>query len=126
ARGYDEMLRGVEWLRTPLVPEGYVHGYQAYVCLFRPEKPSLNNVEQLNGRRNRLMTRLEELGISTRQGTHAAALVGYYSDKYGLTPEQFPNSYMAEQLSLTLPLYPQMTDAEQSLVCDSLMEAFDA
>ncbi|MBD0370354.1 MAG: DegT/DnrJ/EryC1/StrS family aminotransferase [Pyrinomonadaceae bacterium] len=124
ARDYDRMLGDVEWLATPVVPEGYTHGYQAYVCLFRPEEPGLNNVEELNRRRNELMTRLEDKGISTRQGTHAAALVGYYSEKYGLRPEQFPSAYIAEQLSLTLPLYAQMTEDEQSQVCHMLKEEF--
>ena len=123
---YDEALREFSWLEPPVVPSGCVHGYQAYVCLFRPEEPSREKVERLHRRRNELMMRLERRGISTRQGTHAAALVGYYAAKYGLRPEQFPNSYLAERLSLTLPLYAQMTEAEQSAVCENLREAFDA
>ena len=126
ASAYDEMLKDVAWLKTPLVPKEYVHGYQAYVCLFSPEAPTLDNVKRLNRQRDELMTRLEAKGIATRQGTHAAALVGYYSEKYGLTPEQFPNAYIAEHLSLTLPLYAQMTEAEQALVCRSLQENLSA
>lgn len=126
AHSYDEMLKDAGWLKTPFVPKGYVHGYQAYVCLFSSEKPTLNNVERLNRQRDEVMLRLEAKGIATRQGTHAAALVGYYSEKYGLRPEQFPNAYMAEHLSLTLPLYAQMTDEEQALVCRSLEETFSA
>lgn len=125
ARLYDEMLADVEWLETPLVPNGYVHGYQSYVCLFRPEEPTLDNLGQLHQQRNELMMRLEAKGIATRQGTHAPVILGYYTEKYGLRPEQFPNAYLADRLSLTLPLYAQMTDAEQDLVCESLREAFD-
>ena len=123
---YDEMLVGVEWLETPVVPDGYVHGYQAYVCLFRPEEPTLDNVNRLHQQRNELMMRLEAKGIATRQGTHAPVILGYYVEKYGLRPEQFPNACMADRLSLTLPLYAQMTDTEQDLVCQSLQEALDA
>jgi perosamine synthetase len=126
ARLYDEVLAEVNWLRTPEVPEGYVHGYQAYVCLFCPDEPSLYNVERLSRWRNELMLRLEAKGIATRQGTHAPVLVGYYAQKYGLHPEQFPRAYLADRLSLTLPLYAQMTDAEQGLVCHSLQEELDA
>jgi perosamine synthetase len=126
ARFYDEALAHLPWLRRQAAPEGYVHGYQAYVCLFRPEEPTLENVERLNRRRNDLMMRLERGGISTRQGTHAAALVGYYAERYGLRPEQFPNAHLAERLSLTLPLYPQMTGEEQSLVCRRIEEEFNA
>lgn len=126
AHAYDEMLKDVAWLKTPSVPEGYVHGYQAYVCLFSPEEPTLSDVERLSRQRNELMLTLEAKGIATRQGTHAAALVGYYTEKYNLRREQFPNSYMAEHLSLTLPLFAQMTRDEQELVCRELKEAFNA
>lgn len=124
ARIYDKMLTKVEWLEMPAVPNGFVHGYQAYVCLFRPEEPDLNNVKRLNLQRNELMTRLEEKGIATRQGTHAPVIQGYYAEKYSLRPEQFPNSYIADRLSLTLPLYAQMTEAEQALVANELQKAF--
>lgn len=122
---YDEALAGLDWLERPVVPEGNVHGYQAYVCLFRPERPSLENVEGLHRRRNAVMERLEELGISTRQGTHAPVIQGFYRDKYGLRPEQFPNSYVADRLSFALPLYAQMTDEEQSRVVAEVRRAFE-
>ncbi|MFN8490942.1 MAG: DegT/DnrJ/EryC1/StrS family aminotransferase [Caldilineaceae bacterium] len=126
AQRYDALLADLEWLDTPLVPEGYVHGYQAYVCLFRPEEPSLANVEWLNERRNAIMTLLEEKGIATRQGTHAPVTVGYYANKYGLQPAQFPNAHLAEQLTLALPLYAQMTLEEQDFVNRELRAAFKA
>lgn len=126
AEKYDELVSDVDWLRLPLTPEGYVHGYQAYVCLFQPEVPTLANVASLHQVRNALMTRLEEKGIATRQGTHAAALQTYYADKYGLRPEDFPNSHIADRLTVTLPLYVQMTDADQQQVVESLVEVFSA
>ena len=105
ARIYDTMLADVPWLKRPDVPEGYVHGYQSYVCLFCPDEPTLKNVEKLYRQRNDLMLRLEARGIATRQGTHAPVILGYYAQKYGLRPEQFPKAYLADRLSLTLPLY---------------------
>ena len=120
AQYYNQLLTEVEWLETPIVPDGLVHGYQAYVCLFRPEAPTLNNVDQLHQRRNELMMQLEAKGIATRQGTHAPVLQGYYTEKYALHPEQFPNAYLADRLGLTLPLYPQITEVEQALVHQNL------
>ncbi len=126
ARRYDEMLADVEWLDTPVVPEGHRHGYQAYVCLFRPEEPNLKNVARLHEQRNEVMMLLEEKGISTRQGTHAPVIQGYYAGKYNLRAEQFPNAYIADRLTLTLPLFPQMTEAEQELVNTNLRETVGA
>ncbi len=126
ARRYDEILSDLNWLDTPAVPAGHVHGYQAYVCWFHPEPPSLATAEGLHRRRNALMARLEAKGISTRQGTHAPVLLDYYAQKYELRPEHYPNAYLADRLSLTLPLFPQMTDAEQDLVRQELRDGFDA
>ena len=72
------MLAEVEWLEIPMVPEECIHGYQAYVCLFRPEEPTLSNAERLHRQRNELMMRLEAKGIATRQGTHAPVVLSYY------------------------------------------------
>ncbi len=126
AKFYDDMLAGMGWLQPPVVPEGCRHGYQAYVCLFRPEPPTLDNVERLHRQRNEVMKRLEAAGIATRQGTHAPVILGYYAQKYGLQRWQFPHAYLADRLSLTLPLYVQLTDAEQEFVCQALQEAIDA
>jgi dTDP-4-amino-4,6-dideoxygalactose transaminase len=72
------------------------------------------------------MQRLEEEGIATRQGTHAPVALGYYVQKYGLKPEQFHNAYIADRLTLTLPLFPQLTATEQELVCGRLSQLLDA
>lgn len=126
ARRYDEMLARLPWIAAPIVPEGHVHGYQAYVTLFRPEAPTLQSSEAMHERRNRIMTILENAGIATRQGTHAPVNTGFYANKYGIRPADFPNATIAERLTLALPLYPQMTNADQDLVVGTLRKAFDA
>lgn len=126
AREYDRALEDVAWLALPRVPDGYRHGYQAYVCLFRPEPLTMGNVERLHEWRNRLMARLEERGIATRQGTHAPVLQGYYRSKYDFAPADFPHATIADRLSLALPLYPGMTAEEQAYVVSELQQAFDA
>jgi perosamine synthetase len=125
ARAYDERLAGFDWLVRPAVPASDVHGWQSYVCLFRPEAPTLANVDRLHARRNALMARLEARGVATRQGTHAPVIQEYYAGRYGIRPGDFPNAYLADRLSLSLPLYPQMTDAEIDLVVSELALAID-
>jgi perosamine synthetase len=124
AARYDELLAGRDWLQLPVTPEGRVHGYQAYVCLFRPEEPTIDNVHELHRRRNAVMAELERRGIATRQGTHAPVLTGYYTRRYGLRPAAYPGSVVADRLSLALPLYPQLTDEEQATVVRELDAAF--
>jgi dTDP-4-amino-4,6-dideoxygalactose transaminase len=74
------------------------------------------NVARLYAQRNALMDALEAASIASRPGTHAVHMLGYYRDKYGFKPEDFPNAYLADHLTLTVPLYAQMTEAEQDFV----------
>lgn len=125
ARVYDNELRDLEWLVLPTDLEEYRHGYQSYVCLFCPEEPSLSNVNRLHKKRNELMRRLNAKGIATRQGTHAPTLTGYYARKYDLAAEQYPQAYIADRASMSLPLYPQMTELDQDRVISELRQTFD-
>jgi dTDP-4-amino-4,6-dideoxygalactose transaminase len=120
AAGYAERLAALDWLRTPQVPEGEEHGWQAYVCLFASEEPSLANARELHERRNALMEALEGQGIATRPGTHAPVETGLYRERYGLREGQFPAAHLAARLSLALPLFPGMTDADLDRVVDAL------
>jgi perosamine synthetase len=126
AARYDQALTDLEWLVPPTVPNGSQHGYQSYVSLFAPEPPDLERLQDLSRHRNAVMKAMDELGIATRQGTHAPVLQGYYARKYSLAPEAFPTSVIADRLSISLPLYPQMTDAEQDRVVESLRVVFAA
>jgi len=123
ATRYTEAFSQLKWLRPPIVPDEYVHGYQSYVCLFAPEQLdgiTPTRLEKLVGIRKELMQRLDQAGIATRQGTHAVHAIGYYREKYGLNVWDFTNSWLAENLSIAFPLYPQMTPQEQAYVLESV------
>jgi len=123
AERYHHLLQNEDWLRTPECPKGSIHSYQSYVCLFLQKKESLESkhidlkrVPLLHEKRNRVMEQLESNGIAMRQGTHAVHNLGYYRRKYQIKPEDYPKSLIAEKLSITFPLYAQMTDEEQDFV----------
>jgi dTDP-4-amino-4,6-dideoxygalactose transaminase len=120
AARYDALLAEFDWLQTPRVPEGDTHGYQSYVCVYRPETPTMANVDALFERRNAMMMSMEAQGVSTRQGTHAVHGLGLFRDRFGLRPEDYPQAWIAERVSLALPLFPTMTDAEQDRVVELL------
>jgi dTDP-4-amino-4,6-dideoxygalactose transaminase len=126
AAAYDALLGDFDWLELPATPPGGVHGYQSYVCLFRPAPPTLKSVGALRERRNRLMADLEADGIATRQGTHAAFMQSFYARKYQIPVESLPSSYLADRLSLSLPMYPGMTEAELETVAAALARAIGA
>lgn len=104
---YDRLLKALPWVQTPIEPEGYRHTYQSYVIWVRPDAPAS---------RNEIMLQLERQGIQSRPGTLAVHLTGYYRNKYGYRPEQFPVSKRAQEETITLPIFPGMTDADQDRV----------
>jgi perosamine synthetase len=120
ADAYGDLLASTEWLVPPRTPEGLRHGYQAYVCLFAPEPPGMENVDRLHARRNALMAALESDGIATRPGTHAAFAQGYYAQKYELSPADFPNAYLADRLTVALPLFAQMESDDLAYVAERI------
>jgi perosamine synthetase len=115
AKHYHELLSGVEELALPMATEKCSHTYQSYV------------VRLLKGgitKRNALMEHLYARGIQTRPGTHAVHRLGYYAQKYGLRPEDFPIASTCWDLTVTLPLFRGMTEQNQRLVTESLKEFF--
>jgi perosamine synthetase len=121
AERYNQLLSKEEWLKIPECPKGYIHSYQSYVSLIKfLKKPRVEEILLLNKKRNQLMERLGRKGIAVRQGTHAVHTLGYYRKKYHLKPEDCINSFIAEQLSITLPLYMQMNDEDQDFVIQEI------
>ena len=124
AARYDQALSECPFLLRPSVPEGFVHGYQSYVCLYAGGEsldcPTTEQVNRLNLRRNALMANLESKGISTSQGTHAVHTLGYYRSRYRLSDGDHPTAYAADRLSMALPLYVGMTDPEFESVIEAL------
>lgn len=116
AARYDEAFTDLDWLRTPVAPDGYGHGYQSYPCLFRPEEVTPVSVSRINALRNAWMDRLQQHGVSTRPATHAVHMLSYYRETYGLRPEDMPNAWAANDCSISLPLFHGMTEAEQDHV----------
>jgi perosamine synthetase len=128
ATRYDMLLHEIPEIKTPHIPEGYTHAYQSYVCLYKVDELELKNSETIdweqigkrNKERNLLMAALERNGISVRQGTHAVHTLGYYKNKYDLKDFDYPMSFIADQLSITLPLYFGITEQDQIRVAETL------
>lgn len=117
---YNEAFSQMDWLRTPITPEGYTHGFQSYPCLFMPEPVEATSISRINAARNAWMDALQQQGISTRPATHAVHILSYYAAKYGLVAEDFPNAYAADRCSFSLPLFHGMKEEEQAFVIDTV------
>jgi dTDP-4-amino-4,6-dideoxygalactose transaminase len=111
ARWYMDELGELGWLRMPAVPDGYDHGWQAFVTVVGEGAPM---------ERNQIMEALQERGIGTRPGTHAVPDLGAYRDRMDEDPERFSEALMLERRSLALPLHNRMTEDDYAYVVESL------
>ena len=64
---------------------------------------------------------LQYKGISTRPATHAVHMLSYYKNKYQIKDEDFPNAYMANECSISLPLFHGMKKEEQMYIIKTVL-----
>lgn len=109
---YTESLADIDWLLPPEVQKDCRHAWQAYVLYVNPEKAPLP--------RNEIMERLQAMGISTRPGTHAVHMLGYYAQRFHLKPEDFPVARDCNDHTMAIPLHNRMVRADFEHVVDAL------
>ena len=113
---YNRRLENINFFQLPIEMKNYQHGYQSYPCLFDIHNISLKNIEKINNNRNSFMDVLQQNGISTRPATHAVHMLDYYKRKYKLKSEDFTNAYIANECSISFPLFNGLTGDEQEYV----------
>jgi perosamine synthetase len=123
ALNYDEAFSSLDWLQIPYKNSCYEHGYQSYPCMFMPNEVTSSPVEEINSIRNAWMDELQKSGVSTRPATHAVHMLSFYREKYRLSPEKFPNARVADQCSISLPLFHGMKKNEQDFVIEKILES---
>jgi dTDP-4-amino-4,6-dideoxygalactose transaminase len=84
----------------------------------------IEQIDRLNILRNTFMGQLEERGVATRQGTHAVHTLGYYKNRYNLGNDKYLQSYAADRLSVALPIYAEMKDADMELIVSTIKDYF--
>ncbi|OSZ82398.1 perosamine synthetase [Chitinophagaceae bacterium IBVUCB1] len=108
ANYYNEQLKDIEWLRTPVYDAKYKHGWQSYVLFIDESKAPMS--------RNNLMEYLQQQGVSTRPGTHAVHMLGYYANTFGIKPQDYEGAYAANEYSMSIPLHNKMTAADYEYI----------
>jgi perosamine synthetase len=110
AQRYDEKLKSLGWIDPPAIPSWAVHPYQTYAALLKRDAPE---------NRNSLIQKLADKGVSSRRGIPPIHSEPYMKKRLD-HPVSLPVTDDVSQRTLILPLYPQMTEAEQDQVLDAL------
>lgn len=109
-----ERLAGMPSIHCPIEPSWGGHIYQSFVILVD---------EALD--RDQIIKDLREQDIETTLGTYALHDQPLFQRDYGYVPGQLSNSHAAFKHTITLPLYPQMDEADLDIIAVQLQRVID-
>jgi dTDP-4-amino-4,6-dideoxygalactose transaminase len=115
AEAYQEAFAELDALILPEpVPYPARHAWHLYTPLV--------NLDALTIDRDRFLSELKERNIGA--GLHYTAVheFTYYRERFGWRPADFPEAHFVSERILSLPLFPAMTDADQTDVVEAVRD----
>ncbi|MDQ2895875.1 MAG: DegT/DnrJ/EryC1/StrS aminotransferase family protein, partial [Actinomycetota bacterium] len=110
---YDTLLAGLPLLTPPPPQPGTRHARHLYQVQVTPEAPLS---------RDALLDALHQQRIGTGVHYRAVHLHPFYRDRYELVPEAFPVASAISERTLSLPLSPAVSEADQDDVVAALTQ----
>jgi len=105
----SKRLSAIPGIRVPVEPKWGGHIYQSYVILVD---------ESLD--RDKIVEDMKARGVESTLGTYALHDQPFFQRQFGYKSGQLPNSHAAFTRTITLPLYPQMSENDLDLIADTL------
>jgi dTDP-4-amino-4,6-dideoxygalactose transaminase len=109
---YRVLLSGAHDLELPTDAPWGKHVFQSYVVLL----PATVD-------RDAVIGRLANAAVESTIGTYALHSQPFYMETFGYRPDDLPRAESAFRRTLSIPLFPSMTDEQQDYVADQLMSA---
>jgi dTDP-4-amino-4,6-dideoxygalactose transaminase len=127
ARRYTEALRGVPGVATPTAAPGMRHAWHLYQIAVAAGQPVAGagtaGAAAARGAgtgRTALALALREDGIGTSVHFKPLHLFRYYQERLGVRAGQFPAAERCYEETLSLPIYPDLSDADADRVADRI------
>lgn len=112
-RRYEEAFRRVEGVDFPVVPEGAVSARHLFTIWVDP------------GRRDDVLAGIQRRGVGVAVNYRAVHLTAYYRERFGFARGSFPLAESIGDRTITLPLWPAMTDAQVDEVVEAVKGAVE-
>lgn len=106
---YRELLRGIDGMDFIELPESEISGHHLFTVLL-PHEVS----------RDLVIAKLQEHGIGCAVNYRAVHTLSYFMEKFGYKPEDFPAANEIGSRTVTLPLYPKLSEEDVEHVCSTL------
>lgn len=112
AAAYRTAFSDLDFLTCPGDHEG--HAWHLFIICLDPQKLTID--------RDRFVEKLMERGIGTSVHYIPLHMMDYYSNRYNLKPEDFPNALRRYSTCFSLPLYPGLTEEQISYIIESVQD----
>jgi dTDP-4-amino-4,6-dideoxygalactose transaminase len=114
AKKYDEVFSSIDSLKIPESHSSVEHAYHLYSLQVDFEKLAITKSE--------FFEKMKELGINLQVHYIPIHLQPFYRKKYKFQKGDFPISENFYQNEVSLPVYPDLSNKDVSLVIDSKLE----
>lgn len=104
---YRDRLSSLKDVSFPAVLEDTVHARHISTIWVKPDL------------RDTFISKLQDHNIGVAVNFRAVHLLKYYSENFGYKRGDFPNAELIGDSTLTIPLYPKLTEEEVNRVCES-------
>ena len=118
AERYQEVLMDWPQWTLPSAPDfSHRHAWHLYTPLINEQSAHMN--------RDEFMLKMKDKNIGTGLHYHAVHLYPYYREQFGFKEGDFPHAENAGNRIVSLPLFPDMTDAQHDRVLDVMYSIFN-
>jgi dTDP-4-amino-4,6-dideoxygalactose transaminase len=111
ARRYEQAFNAMQGVDFPRVPQGAVSGRHLFTIWVK--------------RRDEFMQGLQKRGIGVAVNYRAIHLLSYYRERFGFKPGDFPNAERIGDSTISLPMYPGLSDQEVERVIQAVAETVE-
>ena len=118
AARYDALFAGSDLVRTPPRRLSDRHAWHLYMIRLDLERMTID--------RGTVMEQLAAAGIGASVHFIPLHLHPHYQQRYGYRPGDFPNAERLFEQSISLPIWPGMTDGQVDRVASTLLQICDS
>jgi dTDP-4-amino-4,6-dideoxygalactose transaminase len=108
---YGEALQGADGIELQAIRPEAFHACHLFTILVDPKK------------RDKIMKGLQDRGVGVSINFHPIHLMTYYRERYGYKEGMYPVAEEIGSRTISLPLYPKLSDEEVSYVIDMVLES---
>lgn len=109
---YLKGFSGIDFIKLPLISEN--HSWHLFIIRIEEEKLKISRDQYIN--------KINDKGIGTSVHFIPLHIMPFYKNKYRFKKEDFPVSYNNYRTSISIPIYPGLTEEQTDYIIKSIID----